>query len=45
MLKVSGEALSGGTGSGIDAVTINQCAGAIKKLHDLGCDAWTAAVP
>ena len=42
MLKVSGEALSGGTGSGIDAVTINQCAGAIKKLHDMGCEVGIA---
>ncbi|MBQ4624167.1 MAG: UMP kinase, partial [Clostridia bacterium] len=42
MLKVSGEALSGGTGNGIDAVTINQCAGAIKKLHDMGCEVGIA---
>jgi len=36
MLKVSGEALSGGKGPGIDTETIGRTALEIKEIHDLG---------
>ena len=38
MIKVSGEALSGGAGTGIDGDTIGRVADAIKKVRDLGCE-------
>ena len=38
MIKISGEALSGGTGQGIDGATIGRVAKDIKKVHDLGCE-------
>lgn len=38
MIKISGEALSGGTGQGIDGATIGRVAEAIRKVRDLGCE-------
>ncbi len=38
VLKVSGEALSGGKGTGIDLDTINQVSKEIKELHELGVE-------
>lgn len=38
MIKISGEALSGGNGTGIDAATINSIAAAIKDTRDMGCE-------
>jgi len=37
LLKISGEALAGGTGFGIDAVFINKIASEIAEVHSLGC--------
>ena len=37
LLKISGEALAGGTGFGIDAVFINKVASEIAEVHRLGC--------
>lgn len=36
VLKISGEALAGTKGTGIDVDTINQIAGEVKELHNLG---------
>ncbi len=36
LLKLSGEALSGPQGYGIDAVTVRRIASEIKRVHDLG---------
>ena len=38
MIKVSGEALSGGSGQGIDGGLIGRVADEIKKVRDLGCE-------
>lgn len=37
LIKISGEALAGGTGFGIDAVFINKVANEIAEVHSLGC--------
>ena len=37
LLKISGEALAGGTGFGIDAIFINKVASEIADVHKLGC--------
>lgn len=36
VLKISGEALAGAKGSGIDSETVNQIAQEVKELHNLG---------
>jgi uridylate kinase len=36
VLKISGEALAGDKGTGIDVVTINQISEEVKELHNLG---------
>lgn len=38
VLKVSGEALAGDQGSGIDLETVNQIANEIKEIHDMGVE-------
>ena len=37
LLKISGEALAGGTGFGIDAIFIHKVASEIADVHHLGC--------
>src|SRR5579884_4074196 len=36
LLKLSGEALGAGQGTGIDAVTVRRIAAEVKRVHDLG---------
>ena len=43
MIKVSGEALSGGAGQGIDGATIGRVADSIRKVRDLGCEVGVVA--
>jgi uridylate kinase len=38
LLKISGEALMGGQGYGLDSATVNRIAAEIKAVHDLGVE-------
>ena len=38
LLKISGEALAGDKGFGVDTATIHSIAGEIKDVHDLGVE-------
>ena len=37
LLKLSGEALAGSLGHGIDFDTVMDICGPVKTLHDMGC--------